>query len=288
MNLARGLFKLALALSVVWIASAATLAWAEQESLWTYNNSVMYLVSKDQVREFRYQEPRQALIPFGVTRGMLAFRGVISNGEYVGTAYTFSRECGALSFPARGPILDNGKRVLLSGPLPKVDASCQKIGSVDHELEFRLVKGIFAEVPPNGASGTQNPSPQTEVPLKKVGGTFVVPVEINGAITLDFTVDSGAADVSVPADVFSTLRRAGTINDSDIIGEQTYVLADGSKSESFTFTIRSLKVGGIIIENVRAGVAPQQGSLLLGQSFLERFRSVSFDNTKHVLLLEPK
>ena len=67
-----------------------------------------------------------------------------------------------------------------------------------------------------------------------------------------------------------------------------YILADGSKSESFTFAIRSLKVGGIIIENVRAGVAPQQGSLLLGQSFLERFKSVSFDNTKHVLLLEPK
>ena len=50
---------------------------------------------------------------------------------------------------------------------------------------------------------------RVEAPLKKEGGTFVVPVEINGAITLDFTVDSGAADVSVPADVFSTLARTG-------------------------------------------------------------------------------
>jgi predicted aspartyl protease len=92
----------------------------------------------------------------------------------------------------------------------------------------------------------------------------------------------------VPLDVFSTLRRTGTINDTDIIGEQTYVMADGSKSRSITFTIRSLKVGEIVIDNVRGGVAPLQGSLLLGQSFLERFRSVSFDNTKHVLLLEPQ
>ena len=38
----------------------------------------------------------------------------------------------------------------------------------------------------------------------------MVPVQINGAITLDFTVDSGAADVSVPADVFSTLARTET------------------------------------------------------------------------------
>jgi len=135
---------------------------------------------------------------------------------------------------------------------------------------------------------TQNPTSRVEVTLKKEGGTFVVPVLINGAIKLDFTVDSGAADVSVPADVFSTLRRTGTINDADIIGDQRYVLADGSKFQSFTFTIRSLKVGDIVIENVRGGVAPPQGSLLLGQSFLERFKSWSIDNLRHVLLLEPK
>jgi WD40 repeat protein len=86
-------------------------------------------------------------------------------------------------------------------------------------------------------TGNQNRSSWAEVPLKKDGGIFVVPVQINGTITLDFVIDSGAADVSVPADVFSTLVRAGTIKDSDIIGEQTYVLADGSQSKSPTFTI---------------------------------------------------
>ena len=115
-----------------------------------------------------------------------------------------------------------------------------------------------------------------------------MPVEINGAITLDFTIDSGAADVSVPLDVFSILMRTGTIRDTDIIGEQTYVLADGSKSQSVTFTIRSLKVGDIVMENVKGDVSPAQGSLLLGQSFLERFKSWSIDNTKHVLVLEPQ
>ena len=81
----------------------------------------------------------------------------------VGTAFTFTRECGPLSFPARGPILDNGERVLLAGRLPKVDARCQNIGSVDHELEFRLVKRFFDEVPPNGASG-EPPAPPKEPP----------------------------------------------------------------------------------------------------------------------------
>jgi clan AA aspartic protease (TIGR02281 family) len=124
------------------------------------------------------------------------------------------------------------------------------------------------------------------VALKRDGGIFVVPVEINGAITLDFGVDSGAADVSVPADVFSTLTRTGTIKNSDIIGQQKYVLADGSTSPSLTFTIRSLKVGNNVVQNVRASVAPARGPLLLGQSFLERFKSWSIDNTKRELHLE--
>ena len=134
----------------------------------------------------------------------------------------------------------------------------------------------------------QNRSSWAEVPLKRDGGIFVVPVQINGTITLDFAVDSGAADVSVPADVFSTLVRTGTIKDSDIIGEQTYVLADGSKSQSVTFTIRSLKVGDRVVENVKGSVASARGTLLLGQSFLERFKSWSLDNSKHELLLEPQ
>ncbi len=113
-----------------------------------------------------------------------------------------------------------------------------------------------------------------------------MPVQINDAITLDFAVDSGAADVSVPADVFSTLVRTGTIKDSDIIGEQTYVLADGSESKSVAFTIRSLKVGDKVVENVRGSVVSARGTLLLGQSFLERFKSWSLDNNKHALLLE--
>ena len=36
-------------------------------------------------------------------------------------------------------------------------------------------------------------------------GSFVVPVLVNGEITLNFIVDSGAADVSIPGDVVSTL-----------------------------------------------------------------------------------
>jgi predicted aspartyl protease len=84
------------------------------------------------------------------------------------------------------------------------------------------------------------------------------------------------------------LKRTGTVKETDIVGQRTYVLADGSKTQSNTFTIRSLKVGDIIIENVTASVAPSQGSLLLGQSFLQRFKSWSIDNATGRLLLEAR
>jgi gag-polyprotein putative aspartyl protease/PAN domain len=124
------------------------------------------------------------------------------------------------------------------------------------------------------------------IPMQMDGGTYVVPVLINDAITLDFIVDSGAADVSIPADVVMTLMRTGTLRDSDFLGKQTYVLADGSKVPSETFRIRSLRIGNQVLENVNGSVAPVQGSLLLGQSFLGRFKSWSVDNTRHLLVLE--
>ncbi len=141
-------------------------------------------------------------------------------------------------------------------------------------------KNASFEIP---SSTTTNGS--SEIPLEEQGGTFVLPVLINNAITLSFVVDSGAADVSIPRDVFSTLIRSGTISEADVIGQQNYRLADGSTSVGITFRIRVLKVGNRELENVTGSVAPETGTLLLGQSFLSRFNSWSIDNNRHVLLL---
>jgi len=83
-------------------------------------------------------------------------------------------------------------------------------------------------------------------------------------------------------------QNCAVTEETDVVGQRTYVLADGSKTQSDTFTIRSLKVGDIIIENVTASVAPSQGALLLGQSFLQRFKSWSIDNATGELLLETR
>jgi len=137
--------------------------------------------------------------------------------------------------------------------------------------------------PPIPKSESRSP---TLIPLQLEGGTFSVPVLINDRLTLNFMLDSGAADVSIPEDVASTLMRTGTLGAADFIGERTYELADGSKLPSKTFRIKSLKVGDKVIESVIGFIAPVKGKLLLGQSFLRRFNSWSIDNQRHVLVLE--
>jgi len=126
------------------------------------------------------------------------------------------------------------------------------------------------------------------VPLKVERGTFLVPALINGQITLNFTIDSGATDVAVPADVVFTLARTGTLQKNDFIGKENYRLANGSVVPSATFLIRSLKVGNYILGSVKANVVDARAGLLLGQSFLRRFESWSIDNKRQVLLLNPK
>ena len=126
---------------------------------------------------------------------------------------------------------------------------------------------------------------ESAVPMISDRGTFKVPVTINRQLTLNFVVDSGAADVSIPADVFMTLVRTGTITDADFIDKQTYQLADGSTIPSQRFVIRTLKIGDKTLENVVGGIAPVAGSPLLGQSFLSRFKSWSIDNQRRALIL---
>ena len=92
---------------------------------------------------------------------------------------------------------------------------------------------------------------------------------INGQITLNFVVDSGAADVSIPADVTITLVGTGTITSDDILGKRTYTMADGSILRSEQFIIRSLKIGDRTVENVTGSVAPVASGLLLGKASLD-------------------
>jgi clan AA aspartic protease (TIGR02281 family) len=123
------------------------------------------------------------------------------------------------------------------------------------------------------------------IPLVHEHGTLQVPVLVNGKISLNFTIDSGATDVSIPTNVFYSLISAGTVSPQDFLDKRAYKLADGSTEYSQRFRIRSLRVGNLELRDVVASVVPPAGSLLLGQSFLSRLKSWSIDNEHQALLI---
>jgi clan AA aspartic protease (TIGR02281 family) len=145
--------------------------------------------------------------------------------------------------------------------------------------ELKTELGLAVE----GGSGS---AAETRIALLKISGGLIAPVVINNAINLNFIVDSGASDVSIPADVFSNLIRANTVTRADITGTRNYKNADGQVFQSETFIIRSLKLGNIEAANVRAKVSSANAPPLLGQSFLSRFKSWSIDNSTQELVLQ--
>jgi clan AA aspartic protease (TIGR02281 family) len=153
------------------------------------------------------------------------------------------------------------------------------------EISAKAVRELKTELGLEVEGGTGSPG-ETRIPLVKRSGGMIAPVIINNAIKLDFIVDSGASDVSVPADVFSSLVRADTVTRADITGTRNYKNADGEVFQSQTFIIRSLKIGNIEAPNVQAKVSSSNAPPLLGQSFLKRFKSWSIDNSTQELILQ--
>ncbi len=133
-----------------------------------------------------------------------------------------------------------------------------------------------------GAAGTPNGG---EVQLQRRGGTYIVPVQINDQQAVDFHIDSGAADVSVPAYLFEQMKSSGSLRADDLLGSETYVMANGASVRAQTFRIRTLKVGPVVVRDVRASVSQYAGPPLLGMSVLGRFNSWSVDNGRGVLIL---
>lgn len=125
----------------------------------------------------------------------------------------------------------------------------------------------------------------SEVPLGESGGVYTVPVQVNRSVTLQFLVDPGSAVVVIPRSVLNTLVANGTFAEGDVVGTSIAELADSSLYRAVQLRLRELRVGDRVVRDVIAAVSPGLTYPLLGQSFLKRFASVTFDNQRRVLIL---
>lgn len=123
--------------------------------------------------------------------------------------------------------------------------------------------------------------------IRRASGTFEIPVVINDVLKINLVFDSGASTVLLSPDVVLTLLRTGSLKESDFIGNSQYKLADGSVLDSKEFNIRSLKIGSLIIENVKGSVSESiTSSLLFGQSAIEKLGKYSIDYDGNKLIIK--
>lgn len=127
----------------------------------------------------------------------------------------------------------------------------------------------------------------TEIPVKRtIGGTFEIPCDING-LSLQMLFDTGASDVTISSVEANFMLKNGYLSEKDIKGKRYYQIANGQLSEGTVITLREVKIGDAVLHNVDASVVKsQKAPLLLGQSAMERFGTITIDNQNNKLIIK--
>lgn len=122
------------------------------------------------------------------------------------------------------------------------------------------------------------------IPMKKESsGIYTIPCDVNG-LKLRFIFDTGASSVSISLTEAAFMLKNGYLDDSDIIGMTNVQTADGNIAENYTVNLKELKIGSVVLNNVKAVVSKGlDAPLLLGQSVLDKLGHWSIKNGSLVL-----
>lgn len=126
----------------------------------------------------------------------------------------------------------------------------------------------------------------SEIPLrKKTGGTYEIPCSING-LPLKFILDTGASDVTLSSVEADFMLKNEYLSSKDFRGNRKYLTASGNICDGAVICLKEVRVGEVTLKNIEASVVKnQQAPLLLGQSVLERFGTITIDNQNNKLII---
>jgi clan AA aspartic protease (TIGR02281 family) len=127
----------------------------------------------------------------------------------------------------------------------------------------------------------------SQVDMKKMyGGTYEVACSVNG-LPLKMIFDTGAADVTISSVEANFMLKNGYLSDGDIKGKRNYITASGDIHEGTVLRLKEVKLGDAVLKNIEASVVhSQKAPLLLGQSVLEKFGTITIDNVNSKLLIK--
>lgn len=134
-----------------------------------------------------------------------------------------------------------------------------------------------------GAGETGGTEHVIAIPFTSSNGEWNVRVEVNG-LPLTFELDTGAYDVLISEVEANFMRKNGYLEEKDFGGERCFLTATGEAEEGTHVNIREMKLGQLVLRNIRATVAKnQKASLLLGKSVIGRFAKMEVDHKNMVI-----
>jgi aspartyl protease family protein len=117
-------------------------------------------------------------------------------------------------------------------------------------------------------------------------GVYYVPCKING-VEMQFIFDTGASDITMSATEAIFLYKQGKLSEDDILGTQQYQIADGSIHEGTIVLLQTVEIGNRKLNKVRASIVDNmEAPLLLGQSVLSKFGTISIDYKRNEIIFE--
>lgn len=139
-----------------------------------------------------------------------------------------------------------------------------------------------------GERGTDDGEEEiSEVEMKKMySGTYEIPCSVNG-LSLKMVFDTGASDVTISAVEANFMLKNGYLSEDDVKGKNRYMTASGDIHEGTILRLKKVQLGDTVLKNIEASVVHnQKAPLLLGQSVLEKFGTITIDNVNSKLIIK--
>lgn len=176
-------------------------------------------------------------------------------------------------------------------------AGCRKVSTMQHyfrldwlweDADFQALMSKWEAIRQQEIAGMDRDEELregvTELPFTMEGGVCKVKCTLNG-LPLYFVFDTGAAEVSISSVEANFMLKNGYLTDADFLGKQNFVTATGEIHEGTIINLREVRVGDVVLRDVKASVVKSQHApLLLGQSVFRRFGTLQVDNKNNVIL----
>jgi hypothetical protein len=159
-----------------------------------------------------------------------------------------------------------------------------------NEIAMPCINQVLKNDPQFNSANTYNKDDikgggiRTLIPLVDyLGQGYKIKISISG-ITKYYLFDTGASDLIIDRDTERELLLDGVLKRDDYLGKTEYTLANNQIVEAQKVRVNNITIGDYTLNNVVIGVI-DEGSLLCGKSFLDKFVKWEIDKQNNYLIL---